>query len=422
MEKTKNKKGITLIALVITIVIMLILAGVSISVFTGSGLINQTKQAKLESKRSQIREYLNLKLTEERIERPFGTALEIVTATRNNVIKNINELEKYGKDISIEDVKTEENYQTVECYFYVTVDEDVYKVEKSGVIVIGKKAELSPVIKTTNIEYTANSITIEVETLRNEGGKVEYYIKSEDDEDYTLIDTLTENNYTYKNLTHGKKYMIKVVAVAKNQMTAEVIETITTDKIQIVITFDANGGTCDVESKVYTYGDIYGELPTPTRNGYTFLGWYTLITGGEQILPETNMYLSDSTSLYAHWVATTIKFKSYQNNSSSGESYTANGSSWIYGHYHDWVWRNTTGKTVTISYKIQNTRWDGSNEDSSYATWLRKGSSLGSYTKRVTPEIDLETKSGTFTVENGWYLSIYNCNNGQSKYTLKIID
>lgn len=34
-DKIKSKKAITLIALVITVVIMLILAGVSISMFTG---------------------------------------------------------------------------------------------------------------------------------------------------------------------------------------------------------------------------------------------------------------------------------------------------------------------------------------------------------------------------------------------------
>ena len=38
MKKTKQQKGITLVALVITIIILLILAAVSIQALTGSGL------------------------------------------------------------------------------------------------------------------------------------------------------------------------------------------------------------------------------------------------------------------------------------------------------------------------------------------------------------------------------------------------
>ena len=39
------------------------------------------------------------------------------------------------------------------------------------------------------------------------------------------------------------------------------------------VTFDPNGGTVDTTSKVVSVGDTYGDLPTPTREGYTFLGW-----------------------------------------------------------------------------------------------------------------------------------------------------
>ena len=46
-EKQKNTKGITLIALVVTIIILIILAGVSINlVFGQSGIITKAKNAK----------------------------------------------------------------------------------------------------------------------------------------------------------------------------------------------------------------------------------------------------------------------------------------------------------------------------------------------------------------------------------------
>ena len=39
------------------------------------------------------------------------------------------------------------------------------------------------------------------------------------------------------------------------------------------VTFNANGGSVDIGSKTVIYGEEYGTLPIPTRNGYTFKGW-----------------------------------------------------------------------------------------------------------------------------------------------------
>ena len=50
MKKYENKNlGITLIALVITIVILLILAGISISTLTNTGIFQKAKDAKEKS-------------------------------------------------------------------------------------------------------------------------------------------------------------------------------------------------------------------------------------------------------------------------------------------------------------------------------------------------------------------------------------
>ena len=50
MKKTfKSSKGITLVALVITIIILLILAGISISALTNTGIFGKAKEAKQKS-------------------------------------------------------------------------------------------------------------------------------------------------------------------------------------------------------------------------------------------------------------------------------------------------------------------------------------------------------------------------------------
>ena len=43
---------------------------------------------------------------------------------------------------------------------------------------------------------------------------------------------------------------------------------------QYTITFDAKGGSVSQTKKSVTYNSTYGNLPTPTRTGYTFNGWY----------------------------------------------------------------------------------------------------------------------------------------------------
>ena len=59
----KNQKGITLIALVITIIVLLILAGVSIAMLTGeNGILTQAGNAKSETNKAEAVERINLAL------------------------------------------------------------------------------------------------------------------------------------------------------------------------------------------------------------------------------------------------------------------------------------------------------------------------------------------------------------------------
>ena len=61
----KNNKGITLIALVVTIIVLLILAGVSIAMLTGqNGILNKASQASYESKLSNAAESMSYNVTE----------------------------------------------------------------------------------------------------------------------------------------------------------------------------------------------------------------------------------------------------------------------------------------------------------------------------------------------------------------------
>ena len=60
----KNQKGITLIALVITIIVLLILAGVSIAMLTGdNGLLTRARETQTASDKAEAADRVNMELT-----------------------------------------------------------------------------------------------------------------------------------------------------------------------------------------------------------------------------------------------------------------------------------------------------------------------------------------------------------------------
>ncbi len=71
------------------------------------------------------------------------------------------------------------------------------------------------------------------------------------------------------------------------------------------VTFNANGGSETPASQQVIYNGTYGDLPTPTREGYTFAGWYTEAVSGTKVENTTKVTTADDHTLYAHWTANT---------------------------------------------------------------------------------------------------------------------
>lgn len=139
------------------------------------------------------------------------------------------------------------------------------------------------------------------------------------------------------------------------------------------ITFDANGGQCGTTSM---YTDTTGKLsalPTPTRGGYTFNGWFTEQSGGTAVTAET--VYDKNTTLYAHWTAIPSGSSSYMID----------------------VIESTHG-TVTTSPK-----------------WASSGRIV---TLTVTPDEGYELAALTVTDKNGNDVAL--TNNGDGTYTFKM--
>ena len=70
---------------------------------------------------------------------------------------------------------------------------------------------------------------------------------------------------------------------------------------EYTVTYDANGGTVTPTSDTVTFDSNYGSLPRPSRNGYTFNGWFNQANGGTQIVENTTVTTASNHSIYAHW-------------------------------------------------------------------------------------------------------------------------
>ena len=104
-------------------------------------------------------------------------------------------------------------------------------------------------------------------------------------------------------------------------------EEIPVDPVQrITITFDPNGGEVDETSMVAVVGEPIGSLPTPTRAGYAFDGWWTSPGDGLGIQVYENdddsIVNSQYEMLYAHWVGILSSIKIYGDKDlTSGETF-----------------------------------------------------------------------------------------------------
>ena len=117
---------------------------------------------------------------------------------------------------------------------------------------------------------------------------------------YYAVEMKYPNNYEISNGT----YEVREEATSKAYY----------EPISYKLIFDANGGTINgtasskKEGRI-KYGDRYGRvefkdscgMPTPQREGYTFVGWWTEKVGGEQIKDSSLYQIAEDSTIYAHW-------------------------------------------------------------------------------------------------------------------------
>lgn len=175
-----------------------------------------------------------------------------------------------------------------------TVSQTV-KIDKDPPVMSGATLKTADGKNYTSGSTTSQDVTIQVSATDTPSGVAKYIYST--DNWATTRDVPA--NWVI-NTTSSADYQVKAVDNAGNQSSNTVKFTVKVNKI-FTVTFDATGGSVSPGSKNVTYNSTYGTLPTPSRNGYTFAGWYTSASGGTQVTSGTKVTTSANHKLYAHW-------------------------------------------------------------------------------------------------------------------------
>ena len=145
----KSNKGITLVALVITIIVLLILAGVSISLVVGdNGVLTQAKTSSDKTKISQFKEALGIAINDVQTAY-FANYANVATTEFNTEINNttLNDaLKKQGYKLggSLSNLSTSEQTVYVTANQSTATDKLYFKISRpSGTNGIGIKTVFS---------------------------------------------------------------------------------------------------------------------------------------------------------------------------------------------------------------------------------------------------------------------------------------
>ena len=153
-----KNKGITLVALIITIIILLILSGITIATLGGeNGLFARVKQAKKAHVQSEMQEQLTLALNELQVDKEGKASLDDVTQDWINTVISSDYSPTIKEDASLDGKMVVMN-----------------KNDITGRFIVNQKLEIS------KTEFDISTLEFEYETEKIENGKVKILIKITD--------------------------------------------------------------------------------------------------------------------------------------------------------------------------------------------------------------------------------------------------
>ena len=267
MEKVKTKafkstKGITLIALVVTIIILLLLAGISIAMLTGNnGVLTQAKSAKENTRVGEVQEKVKL-AAQAALTANLGNGIE-----KEKFQEELNNMFTQGEQVGLEYDETNKKY---------TVTVDKYEVEVSNMGAVGEAKEAVIQAKLTltykNTEQKAGENVASVVDKNVPIPTNFYYVGGTKDTGVVISDNIADKNKGVDNNLSGNQF----VWVPVNQNQKLQIDVTSKDDISSISLKDPFGEEKLTESNV---GKTYNKKDQePTING-TYSLTITTTTG-----------------------------------------------------------------------------------------------------------------------------------------------
>ncbi len=303
-ECLKEEKGITLLALVVTIIVLLILAGVSLNLVAGSnGILRRATTAVKTTNEKAVEEKLQMAMMELQMdyyadgmqEATFGDYL------KTHDVYNLPSGEMFSFEVN------DDNTVSIEYYSKSNNDtpdmEFSFDLETNEITVEASNGETIPDTKAPVIQVTASTTTSLIFKITDKGGVAGYKVTASETEpsDWELLDgAKVYENLTESNLESYKKYYIWAIDKAGNvsHISGE------TKRQEFTITYDANGGTGEVPASQKALQQANVKVDTTailTKHGYDFLGW-ALSNNATTAITNFEIPTSDVT-LYAVWQA-----------------------------------------------------------------------------------------------------------------------
>ena len=258
----KQQKGITLIALVVTIIILLILAGVSIAMLTGNnGVLTQAKSAKENTRVGEVQEKVKL-AAQAALTANLGNGIE-----KEKFQEELNNMFTQGEQVGLEYDETNKKY---------TVTVDKYEVEVSNMGAVGEAKEAVIQAKLTltykNTEQKAGENVAKVVDKNVPIPTNFYYVGGTKDTGVVISDNSADENQGVDSNLSGNQF----VWVPVNQNQKLQIDVTSKDDISSISLKDPFGEEKLTESNV---GKTYNKKDQePTING-TYSLTITTTTG-----------------------------------------------------------------------------------------------------------------------------------------------
>ena len=269
MSKLQQGKGITLIALIVTIVVLLILAGVSIAVITGdNGVIKSANQAKTEQRGGTVEDRVAVwkagKATSEYTHRETKTEDEMLNDLINDKLLFEDEIDRENKKITIG--SKEIDYSTgngLELESDKGKEELILEYE----VAAGDTIQLPYYISTRDGDTTEFNFQVDWGDGTTETGITNDNISTKSKHQY-------QNAGTYDIKIKGKYECL--------DCSGDAMETANYDKLKKV----KQWGTTGLKYVAFNYCSNLNEIVSPTENSFSNLIGIRLAYTSIQSIPE----------------------------------------------------------------------------------------------------------------------------------------